>query len=225
MRHLLLFESYIDTLNEVRYSDYHYPARTSLDNPISRVVPYSPNYKSGFLVDSFVDEKDRIHSIEDIEDIFGVDRNTINNYISKALNLLTNSQKLANWFPKDKKAFHMLDLGRICFYDYPNRYYPILKPGNSKTGGFYDGGDRIWAMVRGDDFTAVTIKYYESTYNGKRSMFNDFARNAKLPWNKFQEVSSYGYPYGKNFEVLIDLFSDESEREIMLDIKNQIEGI
>lgn len=57
----------------------------------------------------------------------------------------------------------MIDLGRICFSFYGEKFYPIIAGGKGPNEtGFYDGGDKIWLILKEND-KAITIKYYEKS--------------------------------------------------------------
>ena len=227
MNHLLLFESYVSSMYEMDLkSAVHYSQRTSLDHIISRVVPNTPNYTSGFVVDVFVNDKNSVFSSSEIQDILGIDKETMDRYISKTLNILTNNESLANWKPNNKKPEQIIDLGRICFSLYSNRYYPIIQAGDDK-GGFYKGGDSIWLIAKEND-KAITFKYYESSPSGKKKAYIDSRNNAVRDYGQsaedFNKNYAFGYPYGMNFVTVIDLTNDpEDEDSIMLNVKNQIE--
>ena len=114
MNHLLLFESYIDKIYEIRL-DPHWIERTSLKDVMSRALPYNSNFSYGFKVIKFLDEKNsEISKNQAISDL-KIDEDTINNYISKAIHYVTNSRKLKDWMPNNNNPIQMIDLGRICF--------------------------------------------------------------------------------------------------------------
>jgi len=218
---ILLFESYVNSIYEVKYNQRHFWDRTSLDNPESRVVPYSLKYPYGFTVESFLNQNDRREDPDFIENFLGIDIDTANNYISKALNLLTNNDRLTNWNPPAGKEFQMADVGRICFKYYSQKYYPIIAGGRGPEGGFYDGGDRIWLIIREGD-RVITVKYCEDTYEGRISMSKAFAKDAQMSNEEFKKVSAYSSPYGRNFEVVIDVTDDDTEEIVLGRIKKQI---
>jgi len=236
MKHLLLFESYISSIHEMDLGDprkpwtpgipgtraSHYLERTSLDHPISRVVPHSENYKSGFKVEIFVDDKNKIHNFNVVQDALGIDENTINRYISSTLNMLTNSKKINDWNPKNKKPEQSIDLGRICFKIYSDKYYPVIQASDRK-GGFYNGGDNIWLIAK-ENTKAKTLKYYESSPKGRTKMYNDSLGNYNKSYEEFIEDHAYGYPYGQNSSVVIDLTDDDDESIVMERVRNQIEN-
>jgi hypothetical protein len=246
MKHLLLFESYISSISEMFLGDpgspethatsetpyspakepAHYINRTSLDHRISRVVPHDENHPYGFKVDIFVDDKNRSYSLNVVKDALGIDEDTINSYISKTLNMLTNSDSIKNWNPPNDKFEQSIDLGRICFKLYDEKYYPVIQGGNGE-GGFYRGGDNIW-MIAKENKNAVTLKYYDRDANGKKRMYNASLHNAIKKYGKtydeFIGSHSYGEPYGAKPEIVIDLTDDDEESIVMAKVKNQIEN-
>jgi hypothetical protein len=224
MGNILLFESFVDRIYELRYNDRHYHERTSLTHPESRIVPYSINYPYGFIIENFLDENQRLEDPDFIEDFLGIDSDTANNYISKTLHLLTNNTRLDDYNPPTDKQFQMADLGKICFKYYNEKYYPIIAGGRGRNEeGFYDGGEKIWLIIREGD-KAITVKYCTDTFDGRLNMTRDFARDVGISPNEFKEISAYCQPYNKKFEVVIDVTDDDPEEVVMERVKNQILG-
>jgi hypothetical protein len=222
MEHLLLFESYFFRLDEISYSK-HWIERTSLNDYESRIVPYDNNNQFGFDLVGFLDANNNKVSLYDGIRSLGIDNTSINKYISKALNLLTNSKKLELWVPENDKPAQMLDLGRICLYKKDIKLYPIFRGGKGpKEPGFYREGDKVWGLVQ-DNTIGVTVKYYLSDEEGKNEMYRDSMRVSKLNSYSFYNSSEYGYPYKKGFELIVDL-TDNKELSIYNKLKSQVEG-
>lgn len=222
MRHLLLFESYFGKLDEIQYSS-HWMERTSLSDSESRIVPYDNNHQFGFDITGFLDENNNKMSIYDGIRLLGIDNTSINKYVSKALNAITNSKKLELWIPDNDKKAQMLDLGRICLYKKDIKLYPIFRGGKGpKEPGFYREGDKIWGLVQ-DNTVGVTVKYYLSDEEGKNEMYRDSMRVSNLKPYAFYNSSEYGYPYKQNFELIVDL-TDNKELSIYNKLKSQVEG-
>ena len=156
MQHLLIFESYIDRLDEINFSD-HWLERTSLKDPLSRTVPYDQDYQFGFRVTGFLDNNNNIIGVMDAPKMLGTEAKVLEKYISKALNILTNNKELKAWIPTKKEPIQILDLGRICFYKDGIELYPILKAGKGPDyPGFYEGGETIWGLVK-ENIEGITI--------------------------------------------------------------------
>lgn len=222
MRHLLLFESYFSKLDEIKYSA-HWLERTSLKDFDSRIVPYDNDYQFGFNLTGFLDINNNKISLYDGIRLLKIDNTEINKYISKALHILTNSKKLADWFPNNDKEAQMLDLGRICFYKEDTKLYPIFKGGKGpKEPGFYREGDKVWGLVKSNT-DGVTIKYYLSDDKGQEDMYQDSQRVSGLKPFLFYKNSEYGNPYGQNFELIVDL-TEDLELFIVNKLKSQVEG-
>jgi hypothetical protein len=141
--------------------------------------------------------------------------------------MLTNSTKLENWVPDNNKQVQMLDLGRVCFYKEGTKIYPIFKGGQGyNKEGFYREGDKVWGLVK-NNTTGVTIKYYPSTEEGREEMYKasykDLGKEIKMNPLLFLNNSDYGYPYDKNFELIVDL-SEDKEINIYNKLKAQLEG-
>lgn len=222
MRHLLLFESYFSKLDEIEYSS-HWLERTSLNNFESRIVPYDNDHQFGFDLTGFLDANNNKISLHDGIRLLKMDNTSINKYISKALNILTNSKNLANWIPDNDKEAQMLDLGRICFYKEDTKIYPIFRGGKGPgKPGFYREGDKVWGLVKSNK-VGVTVKYYLSDEKGKDDMYQDSLRVSNLKPHSFYNNSEYGYPYKQGFELIVDL-TEDLELYIVNKLKAQVEG-
>lgn len=223
MKYLHLFESYVDKIYEIRL-DPHWIERTSLKDVMSRAIPYNSNFSFGFKVSRFLDDKNNdIPKIQAISAL-NIDENTMNDYISKSIHYVTNSKKLKDWMPDNRNPIQMIDLGRICFNNGNNKYYPVIKSGKGpgKPEEFYTEGDNIWGMAKENDL-GITVKYYPSDGSGMEKMYSDFQRETKLSPNAFYQSSSWGYPYGEDFEMVIDL-TDNNSISIINKLKEQSEG-
>ncbi len=223
MKNILLFESYVNKIYEIRL-DTHWVERTSLKDWRSRSLPYNNNFPYGFKVTRFLDDKNNDISKNSAIQALNIDEDTINNYISKSIHYVTNSKKLKDWMPKDKNPIQMMDLGRICFNNGNNKYYPVIKSGKGpeKTDEFYTEGDNIWGAVKDNDL-GITVKYYPSDGSGMDRMYADFQRDTKFSSNVFYQNSSWAYPYGEKFEMVVDL-TDDNKVSIENKLKEQSEG-
>jgi hypothetical protein len=222
LKNIFLFDSYINQIYEADHSA-HSKRRTSLSDEISRIVPYSLDNPSGFILEGIIDSEENRFDSDEVEEILGIDSDVINDYISRTLYLITNSKKIKDIKSTEQKPFQLVDLGRICFKYYSDKYYPLIAGGKGKDeNGFYDGGDNIWLFIKPTD-KITTIKYYEKSDFGRRTMFEASAKNAKMNYNDFRQVSEYVYPYGRSFESIIDITYDETLEEVMERVKKQIE--
>jgi len=223
MRHLHLFESYIDKIYEIRL-DSHWIERTSLKDVMSRAVPHNSNFAFGFKVTKFLDDKNNDVSKAQAISNLNIDEDTVNSYISKAIHYITNSKKIKDWMPNNNNPIQMIDLGRICFNNGTYKYYPVIKSGKGpgKIDEFYTEGDNIWGAVKDNDL-GITVKYYPSDGSGMERMYADFQRDTKFSANVFYQSSSWGYPYGEDFEIVVDL-TDDNPVSIDSKLKEQSEG-
>jgi hypothetical protein len=208
MKNILLFESYVNKIYEIRL-DQHWIERTSLKDLRSRAVPYDSNFNYGFKITGFLDDKNNKVPKNYAIQLLNIDEDTINKYISKAIHYVTNSRKLRDWMPNDRNPIQMVDLGRICFNNGNNKYYPIIKSGKGpgEPDQFYTEGDNIWGAVKDNDL-GITVKYYPSDGSGMDRMYADFQRDTKFSANVFYQNSSWAYPYGEEFEMVVDLTDD-----------------
>ncbi len=81
MKNILLFESYVNKIYEIRLDD-HWVERTSLKDWRSRSLPYNNNFPYGFKVTRFLDDKNNDISKNAAIQALNIDEDTINNYIS-----------------------------------------------------------------------------------------------------------------------------------------------
>jgi hypothetical protein len=107
--------------------DPHWIERTSLNDVMSRALPYNNNFAYGFKVSKFLDDKNNDVSKAQAISNLNIDENKLNTYISKAIHYITNSKKLKDWLPDNNNPIQMLDLGRICFNNGTYKYYPVIK--------------------------------------------------------------------------------------------------
>jgi len=223
MKNILLFESYVNKIYEIRLDD-HWIERTSLKAGRSRALPYNNNFPYGFKVTKFLDDKNNEISKNAAIQNLNIDENTINDYISKAIHYVTNSKKLKDWMPKDRNPIQMLDLGRICFNNGNVKYYPVIKSGKGPElpDQFYTEGDNIWGAVKDNDL-GITVKYYPSDGSGMDRMYADFQRDTKFSPTVFYQNSTWAYPYEDGFEMVVDL-TDDNSVSIDNKLKEQSEG-
>ena len=229
MRHLLLFESFIDSLDEMIYSD-HWKERTAYpreeNSHLSRILPYSSNFnRYGFKIDSFIDDNRNSFPLRESLQKLDISEEQANNYITRALRNLTRSSKLEKWDPTNL-PYLMLRLGRIVFYkDEDTKLYPLIKGGDGK-GGFYDSGDCVWGLAgynKNNIVEGITVKYYPDTEEGETMMKMTSEYSTKLKSADFYRNSKIEYPYGKNFVITVDL-TDDKVPSIEGKMRDQVEG-
>ena len=239
MRYLKTYIDFNDPLNEIVYGS-HWSHRTSYPGEEqsfkSRILPLSPaddkNLIEGFEIDGFVDEEGEYIEKSEALSILEIDEDTANNYITHCLRNLTRSKKLENWESKSKAFYLMLNLGSIRFYNDPYALYPLIK-GGRKEGGFFDPGDQIWGLAKefrekgyneGDPVTmrGATIKYYPSGPAGTLAMKLASREESGVSIGEFTQKSYIDYPYGKDFEITVDLSNDEDMEVIKEKIDSQV---
>jgi hypothetical protein len=115
--------------------------------------------------------------------------------------MLSNSNKIKEWVPNNKNPEQAIDLGRICFKLYDDKYYPVIQ-GGKKGGGFYDGGDNIWLIAK-ENTKAKTLKYYESSIRGKNKMWNDSLGNYPGSYDGFKKDFKYFIVLCTAFKIYI----------------------
>ena len=222
MNKIYNFFGFLTHLNEIRFSD-HWIERTTSSGSIddkkeSRILPYDKNSTdSGYDIDGFISNDGSQISMMEFLKKTGLTKNDAHELITYSLKSITRSKTLADWASESGKEYSMLYLGRICFYlKSDEKYYPILKSGVSKKAkdkmirngreplDFYTPGDAIYGYVREKD-KGMTIKYYPGTPQGEKLSYHYFKSDSKLGDSDFLSNYILEFPYGKKFEILVDL--------------------
>lgn len=233
MRYLASFKDFKNPINEIIYTD-HWKKRTAYKNEIgssiSRIVPLSTEFKNGFELLQFIDKNGEEIPKKEGLDILEINETAANYYITFCLRALTRSEKLSEWKSNSNAFYLMLGLGRIRFYrDSYGTFYPSIG-GTGDAGTPYQDGDMIWGMVK-ENVKGITIKYYPSGDFGLRMMLDDSNSEAlrsiysnedpDIIIPEFRKNSYINYPYGKDFEIIVNLNLDNREL-ILEDIKSQL---
>ena len=227
MRHLLLFEGFIQTINELEFRK-HWIERTSYPDEegsgLSRILPYNSNFLFGYEILYFEDENREEFSLEQAVDDLDIGIEDIQYYITNCFRALTRSEKLKNWESSTNKDYLMLRLGSICFIKDDINLYPFFKARKGENL-FYGQGECLWGMVK-NKRRAITIKFYPDTELGRSIMQSDSSNEARKKHNlkahEFNKSSSIDYPYGKDFDISVNL-NLGSKEEIVADIFKQVE--
>ena len=234
MRYLKTYIDFNDPLNEIEYG-HHWDHRTSypgeVQSDLSRILPFSPkndkNHIYGFEIDHFVDEEGEYFEKSEALSILEIDENTANDYITHCLRNLTRSKKLENWESKSKAFYLMLNLGSIRFYKDPYALYPLIK-GGRREGGFFDPGDQIWGLAKENNkdgtisMRGATIKYYPYGDAGTREMKIYSRDESGVSIGEFNQKSYIDYPYGKDFQITVDLSNDADMEVVKEKIDSQV---
>lgn len=229
MKYIKLFESFIDQLYEIKLSD-HWIERSSLSNSAyskeSRILPRSDAHPFGYRIVKFIDDNGNDVNINTFFARTQFEKGVLVSMLTKALYSLTRSNRLRNWTPDNDKQFQMMELGKIAFYYGRNRYYPVISAGDPENNSEYEGGEVIWGYTK-DIIEGTTIKYYPDTALGRDNMYKSSRKDAKKKTNisdlDFYKNSITSFPYGENFELIVDLTDDNLEN-IERKINDQAEG-
>jgi hypothetical protein len=224
LRYLHLFESFISNLYEIRLTHAHYQERTSTIDIASRIVPRSIEYPAGWRIIKYVTDTNR--EIGEFKPAIKVPEDLLAKYITAALGALTSNQRLKDWKNPKNPLIDQLNLGRIAIWDGESKFYPYLSGGEDpkldrEFPGEFRGGDVIWLSA--DQDLAKTIKYYPNTREGEDSMWNAARLVSGFNKNEFKEASDISFPYGKDFEVIIDL-TDDDTNNVIKKIKDKVLG-
>jgi len=227
MKYIKLFESFIEQLNEIRFDD-HWIERTSLkrdpDAAESRIIPRSKDTPYGFVIKEFLTDSGFSISTQDGIDNLGFGKETIESLITASIYSMTRSLRIKNFVPDNGKQYTRMKIGKIAIIKDGKKYYPVISGGDG-AGGEYLPGEVIWGFAKNVDL-GITIKYYPDTQQGDALAYATAKKDSGLSDKAFHENSELVYPYGKDFNVVIDLTGKEIKDlpRIERNIKNAIEG-
>jgi hypothetical protein len=226
MRHLLLFEGFIQNINELEFGN-HWIERTSYPDEeksgLSRILPYNSNFLFGYEILHFADENYEEFSVDHAVKDLDIKIEDIQYYITNCFRALTRSKKLKDWESSTNKDYLMIRLGSICFIKDDINLYPFFRARNGDY--IYGDGECLWGMVKNKKI-AKTIKFYPDTDLGRKIMqdasSNDAGKKNDLKAHQFKASSAIDYPYGKDFDISVNL-NLGSKEEIVADIFKQVE--
>jgi len=229
-----IFESKIyDRLDEIRFSD-HWKERTAVGGSdwigFSRVLPHTPNTPYGFSIEYATDSPGNQYSLEDaLKELGDPNKDEIAKLVSTALYKMSRGVELQKWEPDpDNKNLYILDKVRIVITDGLKKFYHHMAAGNPQGKGKvskWETGDTVWGFAdkRKEGLMAITLKYYPSTPEGLNMAKEASRRDANMSLTDFYGSSRVEYPYGKRFELLLDL-SDTSPKGKEDKINAQLAG-
>ena len=226
MRHILLFEGFIQSINELELED-HWMERTAYPDEekswLSRILPYNSNFSFGYEILHFNDENHEEFSVDQAVQDLDIKIEDIQYYITNCFRALTRSKKLKDWESKTNKDYLIIRLGSICFIKDDINLYPFFR---ARKGDYiYGDGDCLWGMVKNKKI-AKTIKFYPDTDYTRMIMQNassiDATKYDGLRPHEFKSSSAIDYPYGRYFDISVRL-NLGSKEEIVADIFKQVE--
>ncbi len=219
-----VFENYLyNKIDEIVFSD-HWKDRTNIEGnelSLSRALPLSKEESPwGFVIEEFIDASTgrEIQNKDEVFDNFFFSEEEMEVPISYAINLITRSSNLEMWNPLIDKQYYLLDLGRIAVSKDDKKYYVKFKVLKDDEKQSYATGDKIFGFVGKDKEekikknVGITIKYLPGDDNGLIRAVEEFRRDKNIAAPIFREKLSVEYPYGRNFEVVIDVSLSKEEQ-------------
>lgn len=223
-------KSYENFLNELFFTEHWSKERASKNDPMSRIVPWSPNALDGWKCRevreiSKTGKSKAGTSIREFLDMMGTDEKDFNSKVTETLSLIMHSYPLAK-LEYGKDTHRMVYLGKIAF-EFHDKYYSPVFELEDKQGRVYAKGTEIWAVASDDK--AVTPYYLE---NPTTEQMHNIADNFRLKGNparteKFASFSKGDYvkrffavdhPFGKSFFVVIPRGQEWEEA-----VRNQVQ--
>jgi len=225
MNRIKSFFDFSTELNEIEFTG-HWEERTSFPNEKgsveSRIVQRDSNHLYGWRISGMMDEEGNL--LEEISlksPTFS--KAKIISLISIALRNLSRSKRLERWMPEGNKFSNILKLGRIFLWNGNEKKYLLFSPGKGpdKEGIEYKPGDVFYGICK--EYSAgVTVLFFEGKDKLSQEDLEEIARMSQLGRSFFTNYSLQE-PYGRNFEVGIDLTAPSFLRAESL-IKSQILG-
>lgn len=223
MIYLKLFEEFQQLL-EIKL-DSHWLDRTDQKGQLSRIVRRTSFNLAGWRIVNFIDENRTTFSPTDFLSAVKIDQKDFDKILTEALFRMTRSAKLKNWEPTNSKLENLLRLGKIAVWNGTKKLYVVLAGGNEK-GGEFNAGDVLWGVCRiigNQPNIGKTIKYYPDTEEGNNEAYEDSRKSAGMTKAEYNNDWGISEPYGKKFEIIIDL-TDDDFVNILTKIKDQIDG-
>ena len=224
MKKILLFESFIQKLNELDFTA-HWKERSSLpteDNSSqSRIQEFSEKTKHGWTLDGLIDNRRNKVDIDKFLENTYLDKESLRKEIVKALRVLTRGGYLERWKDNSGPAIQLLDLGKIGVYNGEKTVYPLLKTRSEEKGVSYEPAEGVWGVA--DRNVGITFMYFPATKQGAELFYTQAKRTSKLRDLDFLQSSGFVFPYGEGFRLIIDA-TDPVEVSRSLKLEKQVRG-
>ena len=224
MKKILLFESFVQKLDELKFTS-HWKERSSLpreDNASqSRIQEYSDKTKYGWTLDGLIDNKrNQVEPDEFLKNTY-LDKESLKGEIVKALRVLTRGSYLEKWKDNSVKPIQLLDLGKIGVYNGEKTLYPLLKTIDVESGIPYEPAEGVWGVA--DRNEGITFMYFPATKKGAESFYTQAKKTSKLRDLEFLQNSGFLFPYGEGFKLIIDA-TDPSPISRASKLEKQVNG-
>ena len=204
MKKLLLFESFVEKLYEIKFTG-HWKERSAIpteDNANqSRIQQYSNRFRYGWALDGLIDNRRNPVDINGFLQDTNLDEETLKREIVQALRVLTRSLTLERWSEPNTR-YQLLDLGKIAVYNGDKNAYPLFGTKNEEKGIVYDSAEGVWGIAEKNE--GITFMYYPANKEGAELFYSQARRSSNLRDLDFLQSSNFFSPYGQGFKLIID---------------------
>jgi len=172
MKKLMLFESFSNFLNEIKFTN-HWKERSAFpkekDSGESRILQYSDQHKNGWTLEGLIDKRRNPIDMEKFLDGTGISEEELKKDIVQALRIITRNPALEKWSDNTPLRYQLLSLGRIGIFNGNKTAYPLLKTRKEEKGTSYEPADGVWGIS--DRNEGVTFMYFTSDKKGAEAFY------------------------------------------------------
>lgn len=224
MKKLMLFESFSNFLNEIKFTN-HWKERSALpkekDSGESRILQYSDQHKNGWTLEGLIDKRRNPIDMEKFLDGTGISEEELKKDIVQALRIITRNPALEKWSDNTPLRYQLLSLGRIGIFNGTKTAYPLLKTRKEEKGTSYEPADGVWGIS--DRNEGVTFMYFTSDKKGAEAFYEQAKKVSKMRDLDFLNNTNFFSPYGTDFELIIDA-SDAGALSRKMKMEKQVLG-
>lgn len=222
-----MIKSFTQFLNEVELSRHWKSERTSLSNPMSRIVPYSMSHQSGWTCDTVIrmNEKGEPQGKTRLSELLsksGMTQEEFNRKVSVSMKLLFSGKKLAdtNYQTGARIISRKMYIGKLAFKVGNDYYSPELTVTTARNQKVV--GNCFYAAVLGN--LATTVLYYPENVSDKELMHGAYlsymaaakkgepGHDKNMSEEEFAKDFRVERPFGNFILVIPD--SENWEREV-----------
>lgn len=211
MKKLMLFESFSNFLNEIKFTN-HWNERSALpkekDSGESRILQYSDQHKNGWTLEGLIDKRRNPIDMEKFLDGTGISEEEFKKDIVQALRIITRNPALEKWSDNTPLRYQLLSLGRIGIFNGTKTAYPLLKTRKEEKGTSYESADGVWGIS--DRNEGVTFMYFTADKKGAEAFYEQAKKVSKMRDLDFLNNTNFFSPYGADFELIIDASDPEA---------------
>jgi hypothetical protein len=220
---LHLFESFAKRLDEIRFTE-HWKERSSPEasQRESRIVRHSKSNPYGWEMSYVKDESGNTIENSEFLKMINFSEDVFYKLITECLYEMTRSKTLEDYIAPSGND--LMYLGKISVYIDGKYYYPFIRNFKNKEDGagkWYPPNDGVYGLSV--DNNGVTFYYLPSGPEGMGLLYKYARLVSKDSDLEFHKNTRKSYPYGENFEMVIDLTEDDL-KEISAKIEMQARG-